>query len=267
MRIFALIAVFIFFFSAAHVYAADISFSNNPPTIQKDQEVTLDVTLNGAASNTTNYIRASFFHANSPTSYFGYVHNSNNWYNGTPSPIDAKQFLAVQINNEGTWSGQLKVKVDTDSPYFKGNGGYFLKVGRYTASATSISNWSSAVPIEIQGATPIPTPTEKPAPTEKPQTAKTVSVPRNSAVSTTPVIEEENLEEEIEEEVEDEEEYAVLGAFDSGPTQSISPPTSSKPSSSPAFPSLFLVLGAGILIIGCGILLLRAYKKQKAEEI
>lgn len=277
MRVGALILFFIFFiFAASPIFAADISFSNSPPTIQKDQEVVIDVSLSGAASNTVNYIRAAFYHADSPTSYFGQVFNhQNTWYNGTPSPIDAKQFLEVQVNNDGAWSGQLKIKVDTDSSYFKGNGQYFLKVGRYTASATSVSNWSSPSQIEIQGVQPSPTLTTKPAPTEKPtNTPKPIKTPTpvksiTSAVVVTIPSEEETEEEGNGEELleADEEAYAVLGKVSEKEEISLAPTPPVKVANASNVSSLFFISGAVILIIGCGILLVREYRKQKEEEI
>ncbi len=263
-----------FFFTASPLFAADISFSNNTSTIQKDQEIILDIHLTGAASNTTNYIRAAFYHPDSPTSYFGQVFNhQSSWYNGTPSPINAKQFLEVQINSEGTWSGQLKVKADTQSPYFRGNGAYFLKVGRYTASATSVSNWSASSQIEIQGVLPTATPTLKPTPTEKP-----TSTPKPAKVTnfhpTTPVVisqagesEEEFAEEEEETEVDDSN-LEVLGvSLEKNDKPSVTPTPLIEVKNSSNTSSIFLISGALIFIIGCGILLVREYRKQKLEEL
>lgn len=279
MRSFALIFLLFLFFSTAQIsFAAEVVLSSTPSSIQKDQEITVDVAVTGAASNTTNYVRIAFFHPDSPTSYFGYVYNhASAWYNGTPSPIDAKQFLEVQINNDGNWSGQIKIKVDTDSPYFKGNGVYSLKAGRYTASASSISNWSTPAQIEIQGVAPTPTLTSKPTPTEKPPpTSKPIKTPTPQKTITTVAVspqitddtyEKEDTNEEIQVEENENLELSILGESTSLPTLKVSPTGSVKVAASSNTSSLFFISGAVILVIGCGILLVRAYRQQKLEEL
>lgn len=278
MRLLALIILFSsFLFYPQLIYAAEVSFSNSPQVIQKDEEITLDVVVSGAAPHTTNYIRAAFFHTDSPTSYFGYVfNNSSNWYNGTPSPIDPKQFLQIQIEDNGSWNGQLKIKTDVNSPYFNGNGSYFFKVGRYTASATSVSNWSQAAPIEIQGVLPTLSPTIKQIPTLKIiQTSAPVKPLANQKNIQTPIekasvevlkVDREDILPSGSSSSGEVQQIAVLGVT-GVPRGDISPTTFLVSDSNSNTSSIFIVSGAVILIIGCGILLISAYKKQKLEEI
>jgi hypothetical protein len=147
------------------ITAAEISVSNIPTAISDQQEVTVMVTVVNAASNTENYLRGAFFHESSQENYFGFTQNhEGSWYNGKPSPIDPHQFLKIHINDEKSWSGEIKIKPDTAHPGFKGGGNYFIKVGRYTANGTSVTDWSSSIPIIIQAPSPTPTP----SPTTKP---------------------------------------------------------------------------------------------------
>src|SRR3990167_1291274 len=146
----------------ALVFAATIFDAINvPKSLNEEEEFTVQVSISGAAANTTNYLRAAFYRESSPTSYFGYTFNHfDTWYNGSPSPIDPHQFLQIQIGPDGTWVGDLKSKADIASSAFKGSGDYFFKIGRYTASATSISsnNWSQATSVSISATVPSPTP-------------------------------------------------------------------------------------------------------------
>ncbi|MFI5265698.1 MAG: hypothetical protein ACHQT7_03055, partial [Candidatus Levyibacteriota bacterium] len=153
--------------TATNAFAATVEFSNAQGTFQKEQETAIDIRVSGAAANTSNYLRAAFY-PDSTTSYFGYTFNHLNiWYNGA-SPIDPKQFLQIQISPEGTWSGQMKIKPDISNPFFKGNGAYLLKVGRYTANGTSVTDWSPSTEVSIFGVDPTATPTFTPAPTSTP---------------------------------------------------------------------------------------------------
>lgn len=160
---FCFLSLFVVLFSPYIVSAATVEVSNPQSSFQKEQEAVIDVKISGAAANTANYIRVAFY-PDSTTSYFGYTFNHlNEWYNGA-SPIDPKKFLQIQISGEGTWSGQLKIKPDISSAYFKGNGSYLLKVGRYTANGTSVTDWSASTEVTIIGVDPTPTPTNTPAP-------------------------------------------------------------------------------------------------------
>lgn len=275
MRFLAFIFVLLFILLSAQIsFAAEVTFSNAPTSIQKDQEITLDVVITGAAKNTINYIRAAFFHPDFSTSYFGYVYNHNStWYNGTPPPLDPRQYLEVQINEEGSWSGQVKIKADTDSSSFKGNGIYHLKVGRYTASAASVSNWSNSSQVEIQGAVPSPTMTSKPAPTEKPTPSlKITKIPNPQSVTSeeavpSQVLEDVNVESSSQKQDFNENKSTLVLGVSSVPGPSISIGQSVKAVSSSKTPAIIFISGAVILIIGCGILLFRAYRKQQLEEL
>lgn len=163
----------ILFYSAGHVFAVDIETSNFPPNINQEEETIFDVKISGAQSNTLNYLRGAF--KSGTSSYFGYTFNHNNeWFNGSPS--DPKKFLQIQINADGGWEGQLRVKPDIADSAFKGNGIYSFKVGRYTENGSAVSTWSEDFSVELTGNEPTPTitptPTKAPTPTKVPTPTK-----------------------------------------------------------------------------------------------
>ena len=146
---------------------AAITIEEVPGTVADNQEfrVKIKVTVSGGAGN-YYYVRPGFSHSTSPSSYFGYIkNNSDNWYNGEPT-IDKTQFLKVQLNTFNTWNDYVDVKPDPVNSAYKGEGSYNFKIGRYTESGTSVTEWSDVVTIAITSSgTVTPTPTQSPTPT------------------------------------------------------------------------------------------------------
>ena len=181
------VLIFFLFFRPPVFAATTFDASNMPKNLNEEEEFTVQVSISGAAANTTNYLRAAFYRESSPTSYFGYTFNHfDTWYNGSPSLIDPHEFLQIQIGPDGTWVGDLKSKADIASSAFKGSGDYFFKIGRYTASATSISsdNWSQATPISITATAPTPTPSPSPTPSSSSTSQSKSPTPTPKVTST-----------------------------------------------------------------------------------
>ena len=243
-----------------NIFAATVEFFNAPGAFDKEQEASIDIKISGAAANTSNYLRAAFY-PDSTTSYFGYTFNHlNDWYNGI-SPIDPKKFLQIQIGGEGTWSGKMKIKPDISSPYFKGNGSYLLKIGRYTANGSSVSDWSSSVEVSITGMNPTsppsqtPTSTNTPVPTKSP-TLTTTKIPTTTKVpSITP---DETTEASS----------SILGLSDSRKPEE-KKRTESKVLGISESKFWFSFFGGGVIIcVACGILLYQKSRREvKNEEI
>ena len=182
-----LFVLVLFLFFSPPVFAISLDVGNVPSSLNEEQEFTITVNISSAAANTTNYLRAAFYSEAASTSYFGYTFNHlGNWYNGSPSPIDPHQFLQIQIGSDGTWSGDLKAKADIADSAFKSSGDYFFKIGRYTASATSISsdNWSQATPISITATAPTPTPSPSPTPSSSSTSQSKSPTPTPKVTST-----------------------------------------------------------------------------------
>jgi len=154
------------------IFAATQSLSTNniPLTIDQSQDFDVDVTFSCPSCSTDSYLRGVFYP--SGTSYFGYTQDNNgNWSNAAGGNCTTYFKVAqTDLSKEGTWSGTLKVKLDTGSSYYAGPGEYLFKVGRYTPSCSSASVWSTEATIAITGPTPTPTasPTNIPTPTPAP---------------------------------------------------------------------------------------------------
>lgn len=141
-------------------------FTDLPPSITVDQEIEILSSLAGDKkyyANKTYYLRGVFYKTG--TSYFGLVQNNNGDWIGNES--DRTKFYEIQTDSEGSWSGKLRVKADSENSNFKGNGGYYFKVGRYTSASDSSADWSGEQAVEIGGVSPTPTesPTSTPTPT------------------------------------------------------------------------------------------------------
>lgn len=189
-----LIFAFLFLFSTL-VSAAKPNVSGVPSTTDVAQSFQVNVTLTIAKSAGKNYyLRAAFFQAGT-TQYFGYTKNHfDTWYNGTPQPLDPRQFKKVTMDAYNTWSGVVEVKPDAESSYYKGGGNYNFKIGYYTEGGSSISDWSDAVQLAISGSSPSPTPTPTPSlspsltpsPSPSPSPTPTVSPTPSSSPKPTP---------------------------------------------------------------------------------
>ncbi len=154
----------LFLFSATPVSAISVAISTPSASIDQDQELSLDVFL--SCNNCgDSYLRGVFFETGD--NYFGLTQNNSEEWVGTSSDR-TKYFKVSKDEVKDTWSGKLRLKVDTDSSFYKGPGNYSLKVGRYTASSGSSATWSESYYLNITGPTPTPTPTSLPTSTPTP---------------------------------------------------------------------------------------------------
>lgn len=266
--------------------AVTIEILNTPASIEKDNETSVDVKVSGAQVNTLNYLRGAFYIKNT-TSYFGLTFNhESNWFNGSPS--DPKKFLKIEIDSDGKWEGQLRIKPDISDSGFKGNGNYAFKVGRYTENGTAVSNWSNEVEINLVGNDPTPTitptatktpiPTKTPASTKTPVPTKSPTPAKASLPPTkTPTItkslndmkdpvklassvttQSSNLENQKSQQVLSEEtEISPTGKIKEEAKEQILSSNNRMP----------IVAGVLFLCSACGILAYRKYKQEKEMEI
>lgn len=258
---FIAVSLFLVIIFPQNILAATVEFSSAPGSFDKEQEAFLDIKISGAAANTLNYLRAAFY-PDSTTSYFGHTFNHlNDWYNGA-SPIDPKKFLQIQISGEGTWSGKMKIKPDISSSYFKGNGSYLLKIGRYTANGSSVSDWSSSVEVTITGTNPTLTPTSQPPtltntpiPTKSPTPATKTPTTTKTSLSPTP------LDEPTEKP------SSVLGLSSSEKVKEEKKPEQKVLGVSENKFWLTFFSGGVIIIVSCGILLYQKNRRAKINEL
>lgn len=158
-------------------------FTDLPTSINVDQEIEVSVSFagnKGDYADKTYYLRGVFYKTSS--NYFGLTQNNNgNWIE---TSSDRTQFYEFNTDSEGSWSGKLRVKANSDSDNFNGSGGYYFKVGRYTATFNSGAVWSEEETVEINGLSPTPSPTPTPTPTPTSTPAPTTPTPKATAGTT-----------------------------------------------------------------------------------
>lgn len=172
MRVLACLASFIIllgFLRPEAVQASSFTFSGAPSTIHDETPFEIDVQLATDDSNKQkiNYLRAVFFAADS-TKYFGYTQSASGDWGNTASQKDT--LFAITLNEEGSWSGKIRSKVDLNSSYYNDSGTYYFKVGRYTSESDTSAQWSdNSTPILITAKfSPTPEAPPKPSATPKP---------------------------------------------------------------------------------------------------
>ncbi len=174
------------------VFAAQsLTASDVPKTLDEKSEMQVTVSLN-CAGCADSYLRGVFYP--SGTSYFGYTQdNTGKWSNAPGS--GCKEYYAVlstDLGKEGTWSGSIKVKPDTESSTYTGPGEYLFKVGRYPGGCGSPSSggWSNESIVAITGPThtPTPAPSATPNPTDIPHPTATHTPSPASTPMTTPIL-------------------------------------------------------------------------------
>lgn len=195
-KITGLVFCFLLLFNTP-VFAA-INISDVPEVILDEGgfSTTANITI-GSSAGKNYFLRAAFSKEEDKAPYFGYTKNNQDiWYNGTPSPIDHTQFFKITMDENNSWNGSVFIKPDFDNTAYQGSGSYFLKVGRYTESGGTVTDWSNSVLIELAFAfsTPTPTPTPTATPTSNPTPTPTstfttaVKTPTPTlAATTTPI--------------------------------------------------------------------------------
>ena len=170
-----LIFVFLFLFVFAPlVLAIDLSISN--PIVSND-EVTVDVNVSGLSS--PNYLQGMFTQSAVNPSYFGYTQNNGgDWYkySGSYTKEEIQLTFFSFTPQDGSWSGQLKVKNDSADPDYVGQGSYILRVKRYTGGSDSAAQTSNDLPVDLAYVLPTPTPTPTATPTSTPTATPTKAV-------------------------------------------------------------------------------------------
>ena len=233
-----------------------LTVDNLPQSINANSEEDreLNVSLQFAA-NSVFYLRASFSHPESESKYFGYT----NGYNGT----EAEQFFKITTDENGEWIGSLKVKPDSQSQNFKGEGEYIFKIGYYTAAGNGPS-WKYEGKVFLSYTPPIPTltPTPKPSATPEPATNTPTSIPPTSTSTPKPTVAKEVVTSSDEGQVlalSDEGEVGSTGDEAQAIKDLYQPPEKKK---SFLFPAVLIVGGIGLVSFSVYSFL----KKEEGEE-
>jgi hypothetical protein len=163
---------FVNLFFLPSVLATAPALLTYPDSIIVDQEYSVTATMSGLTKNKIYRFRLVLSKAGS-SDYFGSTWNASSWYGGFPSPIDYSKFLSITTDDDGSWNGEVRGKVESNDPNYKdGAGLYSLKLGRYTETGES-ATWSEAVERNLLDLRPTATPTSTPTPTNAPTPTNT----------------------------------------------------------------------------------------------
>lgn len=175
---FLILSLDIIFSKIPSVFASmSLKINDGPQKVDYNEEFEVDVSLKDAPKDASYFLQLAFT-AIEKSAYFGYTQkNDGTWHKYGES---FENFFQIATNEEGSWSGKIKGKPNSEDKDFRGAGNYVLKVGRFTSSGKSHS-WSDnnfSVYIQAPTFTPTPLPTSTSVPTKKPS-----NTPRPSATS------------------------------------------------------------------------------------
>jgi len=247
--------------------ALTLSLYAYPSSVGVDEEITVSLAL-ACAGCGDSYLRAVFFP--SGTNYFGLTYNNSGAWISTSADKTLYFKVAAEEMAEGSWSGQLRAKVDAADSAYSGPGSYFFKVMRYTAGGSK-SGETEPVTILITG--PSPTPTPQPtliptiAPASPPRAQATASI--RPLPTSIPII---LPPQPTNEDIKYSQTPAPLPLFTPGFTDdgSSSPAVLGKQSPPASSPSLWgwVLAGLGLMAVGASVvLLLPGILKSHAAKI
>lgn len=150
---------FIILTSAAH---ADFQFSPDSTSITPDTEINVQVDLSLQGQANKNYFLEGAFKKVDGSNYFGLTQKDGNWVTYTSSNFST--LPEVTTDDQGTWHGTLKIKLDTASSNFNGNGNYVLQIKRFTEGGSS-SFSDNQVQVAVSGSVASPAPSASSGPT------------------------------------------------------------------------------------------------------
>ncbi|MBI4037261.1 hypothetical protein HY385_02460 [Candidatus Daviesbacteria bacterium] len=190
--------VFTFLLFTTTVFA-DFTFSLPKTNIDADEEIEATVNLSLQNQGNKTYYLEGAFKKEGGDYYFGQTWNDTDWVGYTATNAD-KSLKSITTSAEGTWSGTLKIKLDTTSSQFTGSGNYILKINRFTLSGSSptpsddqdtLVVTASSTPTPTSTPTDSPTPTATSTPTPTPTTTPTATktpTPTKRAITDSPTI-------------------------------------------------------------------------------
>jgi len=163
---FSLIVSFLtFLFLSSPAYATiSLTISNFEKV---NDYFSIDVTLSGAASDSSYFIQAMFTKPESPN-YLGFTWGQKgDWikYVSSPETDYIKTNFPILENNN---TQKILLRPDTDDSGYKGPGEYLVKVKRYTQGGSSTAS-DNSLTVTLAEATP----TQEVSPTQDPTTSPT----------------------------------------------------------------------------------------------
>lgn len=165
MRIYILV-VLLLFVCPRPVSAAFLVTGAEPMSISSaEQVITITASASGLSGSVQRF-QVVFTKENETANYFGFTENgSGSWIKYKSEP-DLSEIFSFTPNS-GSWSGQLRAKIDVSDSGYKGAGNYLLKLFKYVSSPSS-HDTSNSVTIAVSFPNPTPTPSPSPSPTLSP---------------------------------------------------------------------------------------------------
>jgi hypothetical protein len=281
IKIFAVILLFESYFLAVKASSAiTFNISGIGSTLNQDDEIGVNIEVGGLSSDTAYFLQTRI-KSSSGNNYFGYTKNTqNNWYkySGSLTPDEIQsQFFSFTTDKNGSWSGEIKSKIDTEDSNYKGSGDYILQALRYTGNSKSESGISNDYDFKVLDTRPTPTsvpaPTDTPLPTSKPMKTPTSfplledspELKSNNMPSSSPTIK--KLPTGVD--------FPVSGSQTSsgdvlGLENTQSPKKENKGNLQKGqnnWGKIYIVIGVILVCIPCGILAYKKYREEKEEEI
>ena len=275
IRHLALFFVLVYIFFPSSVFASNVALSSQQTSLSLSDEFVVNVGFNINASDGTSYYLRGVFFKEGTSNYCGYTWNGNSWYNGPYSSNGFGQLLPITVY-QGSWSGQLKAKIDSADAGCQSSGVYNFKVQRYTGGGSSSFDEqnSLSVTISIPTSTPTPIPTFTPTPTPTrmptlpPTSTPTTIQPQTTLSSQTKQSKNISPTKTVTRVATEVSSSSVLGSATEGGNSPVVRTGFKGEGASFMLPPVFYVIcGLSILVIACGILLFREWKKQKNEEL
>lgn len=164
MRRFLISTLLGLFLFANPSYAASISTFSDIKNITNETEVLVNTSLSVNSQDGTEYFLRGVFFKPGTSDYCGYTWNGIDFFSGPYSTNSGwKNFYPSTIISS-SWSGALKVKIDTKDSGCSQSGSYSFKVQRFTNSGSAVFDPQNELSFEVV----IPTPTSTVAPTPTP---------------------------------------------------------------------------------------------------
>jgi hypothetical protein len=157
-------------FIATPLVHADFQFSSDSTSMTSDSELQVSVNLALSGQGNKNYYLEGAFKKEGGSNYFGLSQKDGNWVSYTSSNFSS--LPEVTTDADGNWSGSLKLKLDTGSSNFAGDGNYILQIKRFTEGGSS-SFSDNQFQITVTGSPSIPS--ASPASSSSPQAPSTAN--------------------------------------------------------------------------------------------
>lgn len=250
-----------------------VTFNISNPQLNGN-EVIINASMSGLTStsclNGSCYLQAAFT-AQEQNKYFGFTKNNNgDWYEyvSSPSTSDIQStFFAFQPVS-GSWSGQMTLKINSESPNYKSSGTYNVKAWRYSGKSSSAAGDSDNIlAVDIQGPTPTPSPTpipsSTPSPSSTPTTKKSSTPPPQPSLkpSSTPLTSTPLTPPSPK--ISDKAEVAGVAKISSSSSASPSVQVASQKQNN--FPTL-IFLGGGLILAACSYIIYEIIKQAKKSN-